>query len=461
MEHVFKFICCGNVDDGKSTLIGRLLLDTNNVKKDQIEDALRASHKNGSKEMEPAMLLDGLLDEREQQITIDVAHRYFDYNNIRFHILDCPGHEQYTKNMAIAAAEADTAIIVIDATKGIKSQTLKHLEICDLFELKNILVCLTKTDLLPVNEKENILTSLKTKISQTLNNFRFAYQIIPVSAITGFNTDKVLKFLYETAKTHSQKTFEKTVLHILSGKLHQNKRFYYAKNYLKNTVSPNMCLTIFPQNRTVTVSDTYENGTFNIDDNIDISKGDCLSNTHVFVSNKIKHKTIWFDHPTPSMLFRQGTRTKKVVSFTPDFLELDDVIIFNNIDELKMNGFGIFIDEETKKTIGCAVFKNNQKEETAQKDFKTYIFIDNGIQSSEKLNQMIKEFSPKPIIIEEEKIKDIFFKEITVSEIEIQTKALTFSTYLNTLGQNVFYITKRLVTPLNSTQTIIHTGDFS
>ena len=101
MKHLFKFICCGNVDDGKSTLIGRLLLDTNNVKKDQIEDALKASHKNGSAQLEPAMLLDGLLDEREQQITIDVAHRYFDYNDIRFHILDCPGHEQYTKNRLV------------------------------------------------------------------------------------------------------------------------------------------------------------------------------------------------------------------------------------------------------------------------------------------------------------------------------------------------------------------------
>ena len=120
MKQIFKFICCGNVDDGKSTLIGRMLLDTGNVKKDQLEDAKKASLKNGSDKIELAMLLDGLLSEREQQITIDIAHRYFDYHGIRFHILDCPGHKQYTKNMAIAAAEVDTAIVVIDVTKGLE-----------------------------------------------------------------------------------------------------------------------------------------------------------------------------------------------------------------------------------------------------------------------------------------------------------------------------------------------------
>ena len=170
MKNLFKFICCGNVDDGKSTLIGRLLLDTNNVKKDQLTDALKASERNGSDKIELAMLLDGLLAEREQQITIDIAHRFFDYQDTRFHILDCPGHEQYTKNMAIAAAEADTAIVVIDITKGIKPQTLKHIEICSLFHIKNLLICLTKADLITWAGEvdENKLLPLKQEIESVL-----------------------------------------------------------------------------------------------------------------------------------------------------------------------------------------------------------------------------------------------------------------------------------------------------
>lgn len=459
MKHLFKFICCGNVDDGKSTLIGRLLLDTNNVKKDQIEDALRASHKNGAIHLEPAMLLDGLLDEREQQITIDVAHRYFDYNDIRFHILDCPGHEQYTKNMAIAAAEANTAIIVVDTTKGIKPQTLKHIEICDLFQLKNILICLTKTDLLPENKKETIINLIKTDLITILNQYSFSYNIIPVSAITGENTDKVINFLYEQALEHANMKQDKITAHILTSKLFKINRYYYPAGSYKNLLKRDMQLTVLPQNHIVTITNVFENGTFNIAENIDISKGDCLTNTHVFVSNKIKHKTIWFDHPTPSMIFKHGTNIRKVVSLTPELLELNDVIIFNNIDEIKTNGFGIFIDEASKKTLGCAVFMNNKQDDSSQQENKTYIFIGTGIQKTLKVKQEQSKFFPTPVLIDEEKIKEIFFKNTAVDPIILQQKGLEFANYLNQNGQNVFYLTQELIVPLNSNSVLIHTGD--
>ena len=135
MDNLYKFICCGSVDDGKSTLLGRLLLNTGNIKEDQLDDARKISQQKGFENIELGLLLDGLLDEREQQITIDVAHRFFDFDNTRFHILDCPGHEQYTKNMAIAAAEAQAAVLVIDLTKGVSPQTLRHIEICSLFQI--------------------------------------------------------------------------------------------------------------------------------------------------------------------------------------------------------------------------------------------------------------------------------------------------------------------------------------
>lgn len=459
MKHLFKFICCGNVDDGKSTLIGRLLLDTNNVKKDQIEDALKASKRNGSEQMEPAMLLDGLLDEREQQITIDVAHRYFDYNDIRFHILDCPGHEQYTKNMAIAAAEANTAIIVVDTTKGIKPQTLKHIEICNLFQLKNILICLTKTDLLPIGKKDSIINMLETDLSNILNRYSFSYKIIPVSAITGENTNMVIDFLHEQAVNHLHIKQDIITTHILTSKLFQVNRYYYPSNSYRNALTKGIKLTVLPQNHIVTITNVYENGTFNIAENIDISKGDCLTNTHVFVSNKINHQTIWFDHPTPAMLFKHGTNTRKVVSLTPETLELNDVIIFNNINEIKSNGFGIFIDEASKKTLGCAVFMDNKQDKSTQQENKTYIFIGTGIQTTLKVKQEQSKFFPSPILIDEEKIKEIFFANEVVEPAILQKKGLEFANYLNQNGQNVFYLTQELIVPLNSNSVLIHTGD--
>lgn len=459
MKHLFKFICCGNVDDGKSTLIGRLLLDTNNVKKDQIEDALKASHKNGSAQLEPAMLLDGLLDEREQQITIDVAHRYFDYNDIRFHILDCPGHEQYTKNMAIAAAEADTAIIVVDTTKGIKPQTLKHIEICDLFQLKNILICLTKTDLLPESKKADIINLIKTELSNILNTYNFSYKIIPVSAITGENTSQVIEFLYEQAINHSYIKQDQITAHILTSKLFKIKRYYYPTGSYKNKLKRDMQLTVLPQNHIVTITNVFENGTFNIAENIDISKGDCLTNTHVFVSNKIKHKTIWFEHPTQSMIFKHGANIRKVISLTPDLLELNDVIIFNNINEIKTNGFGIFIDEATKKTIGCAVFMDNKQDKAAQEENKTYIFTGSGIQKTLKIKQEQSHFFPSPVLIDEEKIKEIFFEDTVIDPQVLQKKGLELADYFNKNGQNVFYLTQKLIVPINSNTVLIYTGD--
>ena len=459
MKQLFKFICCGNVDDGKSTLIGRLLLDTNNVKKDQLEDALKASKRNGSEQMEPAMLLDGLLDEREQQITIDVAHRYFDYNDIRFHILDCPGHEQYTKNMAIAAAEADTAIIVIDTTKGIKSQTLKHIEICNLFQLKNILICLTKTDLLPEVKKSCIINTIETELSDILNKYNFSYKIIPVSAINGENMDKVIDFLYEQAMEHEHIKKDKIIAHILTSKLFKTNRYYYPANYYKNTLKKEMKLTVHPQNHIITVTNVFENGTFNIAEHIDISKGDCLTNTHVFVSNKINHQTIWFDHPTPAMLFKHGTNIRKVVSLTPETLELNDVIIFNNINEVKSNGFGIFIDEVTKKTLGCAVFLENTSKEQTNEKTKVWIFSGSEITRKNKMKEFEKLFSPAPILIDETDLLKPLFDETDLSIEEKQSRLLKMAEKLSQNEKHVFYSTPQLLVQHSDNVTLIYSEE--
>ena len=403
MENIFKFICCGNVDDGKSTLIGKLLLETENVKKDQIQDALKASLKNGSKTLEPALLLDGLLDERNQQITIDVAHRFFDYKDIRYHILDCPGHEQYTKNMALAAASVDTAILVIDCVKGIQPQTLRHIEICSLFQIKNILVCFTKTDLISDNKQtvDEKIHLLKMKVESILQKHTFHYQIIPISALSGFNITKVLDFLHKTALKSVKN--KQVILHTYTSCLNNNNRYYYAKNLL-NAPQKNQKLTVYPQNNIVTIKDVFENGTFLIHENVDISKGDCLTDSPVYVSNKITHKTIWFEQQTPNMLFRHGTRIQKVISLTETQLELDDNIIFNTITELKENGFGIFIDEITKQTLGCCVFTANADQTTEK---TSYLIVKNNKTDIQKeISQIKSQYSMPIVVLDEDELEN-------------------------------------------------------
>ena len=387
---MFKFICCGNVDDGKSTLIGRILFNTGNVKKDQLEDAKKASLKNGSQQLELSMLLDGLLSEREQQITIDVAHRYFDYQDIRFHIFDCPGHQQYIKNMAIAAAEVDTAIVVIDALKGIQEQTKKHIEICSLFHLKRICVCLNKYDILGT-QRDKKIRQLKLEVQHLMASYSFEYKIIPISALSGYNVDKVLKQLcsYASKSFKDNQRIKDSIIHIQAAKLYQGKRYYYGR--IVNDVTPkiNEQFTVWPKNIPITITNMPTHGCFQIKENVDISAGDCIANCSVNISNIIHHKTIWFEDPTPNMLLKHGTRVVHVIHYTDDTLELDNPLIFNNIEDVKQNSFGIFIDETFKKTLGCCVFEGNNK--SPNNDDKSQIYIISA-DSKEKLNLEVKKF---------------------------------------------------------------------
>ena len=129
---ILRFNTCGSVDDGKSTLIGRLLYDSKSIMEDQMEALERSADITGGGQVNLANLTDGLRAEREQGITIDVAYRYFSTAKRKFIIADCPGHEQYTRNMAVAASNGDVAILMVDAARGVRAQTHRHLTICAL-----------------------------------------------------------------------------------------------------------------------------------------------------------------------------------------------------------------------------------------------------------------------------------------------------------------------------------------
>lgn len=187
-KEIVRFLTCGSVDDGKSTMIGRLLHDSKVVYDDQLEAIREASSRNGirAEELDLSLLVDGLQAEREQGITIDVAYRYFSTSKRKFIIADCPGHEQYTRNMATGASTCDLAIILIDAQNGILNQTKRHTVIAHLLGIQHIIVAVNKMDL--VGYREGVFTAIQDEFTtfaslMSIEDLTF----VPISARYGDN----------------------------------------------------------------------------------------------------------------------------------------------------------------------------------------------------------------------------------------------------------------------------------
>lgn len=183
---LLRFTTAGSVDDGKSTLIGRLLYDSKSIFEDQLEAVKRASIRKGNEQINLALLTDGLRAEREQGITIDVAYRYFATPKRKFIIADTPGHVQYTRNMVTGASTANAAIILIDARNGVTEQTYRHSYIASLLQIPHLIVCVNKMDL--VDYKEDVFEEIKQKFiafaaKLDVKDIRF----VPISALMGDN----------------------------------------------------------------------------------------------------------------------------------------------------------------------------------------------------------------------------------------------------------------------------------
>ena len=183
---LLRFTTAGSVDDGKSTLIGRLLFDSKAIFEDQLEAIERSSKQRGTEHVDLALLTDGLRAEREQGITIDVAYRYFATPRRKFIIADTPGHIQYTRNMVTGASTADLAIILVDARKGVIEQTCRHAFIASLLQIQHVVVCVNKMDLVDYKEEvfHNIVKDFKAFASRLdIPHIDF----IPISALKGDN----------------------------------------------------------------------------------------------------------------------------------------------------------------------------------------------------------------------------------------------------------------------------------
>lgn len=330
-EHkdMLRFLTCGSVDDGKSTLIGRMLYDSKMIFDDQLAAAESESKKYGttSEKIDMALLVDGLQSEREQGITIDVAYRFFTTEKRKYIIADTPGHEQYTRNMVTGASTADVAIILIDARKGILTQTRRHSFIVSLLGIKHVVVAINKMDL--VDYREDVFEQIKEdygKLAKELNIANTYY--IPMSALNGDNVvDKSEKTPWYDGKPLL------TMLDNMEIQQDENvEKFRFPIQYVNRpnldfrgfcgtiaggTVKVGDDITVLPSGKTTKVKSIIDAGnitednlmvsveeayapmaiTLTTEDEVDISRGDMIVHTSDLpsVSNNIKVMLVWMD----------------------------------------------------------------------------------------------------------------------------------------------------------------------
>ena len=339
-KSLLRFITCGSVDDGKSTLIGRLLYDSKLIFKDQLEQLKADSKRIGTqgKEIDFALLVDGLAAEREQGITIDVAYRFFSTEKRKFIVADTPGHEQYTRNMVTGASTAQLAIILIDARKGVLSQTKRHTYLCHLLGIKKILLAVNKMDLVHYDQVTyDAIVSDYTNFADSIGIVTFT--AIPVS---GFKGDNI------TALSNKTKWYKgPTLISYL-----ENIEVYHNEEYSGDFIMPVQWVNrpnsefrgfsgriaagaikqgdkvcILPSGKTshvdriVTFDGELDKATIDqsitltLKDEIDCSRGQIIiaANSSLKLSNQFESTLIWMDEktliPGRSYYLKIGTKT--------------------------------------------------------------------------------------------------------------------------------------------------------
>jgi sulfate adenylyltransferase subunit 1 len=260
---LLTFITAGNVDDGKSTLIGRLLYDSHAISNDILE-----SIQGQDGEINFAHLTDGLKAEREQGITIDVAYRYFSTEKRKFIIADCPGHKEYTRNMITGASHADASIILIDATKGINEQTKRHIFILDLMNIPCLIFCINKMDMVGYEESTYIKIVQQITAMTYINSHQIEY--IPISALKGDNVVKrsenmkwykgnTLMHLLENFHPEKRTTDLPALVQIQYATFEDNERYFYG-TLLNGTLQKGDEILIFPTQQKNIIKEIYKSG---------------------------------------------------------------------------------------------------------------------------------------------------------------------------------------------------------
>lgn len=413
---LLRFTTAGSVDDGKSTLIGRLLYDSKSIFEDQMEAVIQASAVRGNEETNLALLTDGLRAEREQGITIDVAYRYFATPKRKFIIADTPGHIQYTRNMVTGASTADLAVILIDARKGVVEQTVRHSCIASLLGIPYIAVCVNKMDLMEFSE--SVYLEIKKQYEEMSKSVGIEASLffIPMSAKYGDNVvDKSSNMLWYDGKSLMQ-LLESVPISHKSGDDSQPMRFpvqyvirpisdkypdyrAYAGRMTGGVLRVGDKIRALPSglessvkalmiaDESVETAHTPQSISVLINDDIDISRGDMLvkvGDTAPQVTQLLKMRCCWFNEEEMQLRKRYIVRTSVAESVgfvqSVDYrlnintleheegvssLKMNDIAVITVktstklvVDEYALNrttGAVIFIDPDSFETVGAGM----------------------------------------------------------------------------------------------------------
>jgi len=417
-KDLLRFSTAGSVDDGKSTLIGRLLYDSRNVYEDQIRAVTRTSAAPGQKRpvIDFAQLTDGLRAEREQGITIDVAYRYFSTRRRKFIIADSPGHEQYTRNMATGASTADLAIILVDARKGILTQSRRHAYIASLLGIRHLVVAVNKMDL--VDFSEAVYRRIETDFSALAEQFGHASVVtIPVSAIDGDNVVEhslrtpwyagltLLEYLEQVpADTYeATKAFRMSIQRVIRPDYNYRG---FAGQIASGTIRKGDRIVVLPSGRTSRIASitTFDGDldeaiapqsiAVTLEDELDISRGDVMADPirPPESGTDFEASLVWFDESPlaghKSYLLKHGAqtfnaRTTRVLhrinmqtleQETVDTLGMNDVgiveiattrpIFFDSYVDNRTTGSFILIDPATNATSAAGMIRRSLSQDT-------------------------------------------------------------------------------------------------
>ena len=379
--NLIKILTCGSVDDGKSTFIGRLLKDTGSILSDQKESLKNLSKKFGTqgKEIDYALLVDGLAAEREQGITIDVAYRYLNVGNTRYILADSPGHEEYTRNVITAASNCDLAIVLVDIKKGLSQQTFRHIRILSLIGIKHIIIALNKMDL--VKYAKLPFQQVEKKILLFTQTLKFQTQkCIPISALKGDNIflkskklkwykgfsvfDHIKKLNILKIKQKNKNSFYLPVQ--LVQKKGHNTRLYYGNIY-SGSVRKNQIINMLPSQETAKVQAIYHLNkkiihatedmavAIELNKQIDVSRGDIISsiNSSVKIADQFQAKVFITSNinfsKSREYIIRIHNKETKI-----QILNIKNKINIDNGNELAVNKL-------TRNDIGTIEFKSFEK----------------------------------------------------------------------------------------------------
>lgn len=390
-EHkdLLRFLTCGSVDDGKSTLIGRLLHDSKMIYEDQLAAITQDSKKVGTTgdKVDLALLVDGLQSEREQGITIDVAYRYFSTDKRKFIIADTPGHEQYTRNMVTGASTCDLAILMVDARAGVKTQTRRHSFLVSLLGIKHVIVAVNKMDLMKYSEEvyKEIQADYKEFAKQLdIPDIHF----VPISALEG---DNVVN-LSEHTPWYDGKTLMEMLESIEINKDANTDDFRFPVQYVNRPnldfrgfagtvvsaqIKPGDDVTALPSGKTSKVKQvvTFDGDldeayaplavTLTLEDEIDISRGDMIvkSDNKPLLSTQFKTHLVWMAEepmmPNKQYMFKFATKT------TPGSVAaIDHLIDVNTLEHsqslhMNLNEIGV-VDVKFTQPVPCDPYKRNR-----------------------------------------------------------------------------------------------------